>query len=504
MKPTRFHYYDPRTLYEALALLREHGDDGKILAGGQSLLPLLSMRLAHPRVLIDISHIAELDYIRATDGEVCIGAAARQRTVEHSDAVRRVPLLAEAIRCVGHPQIRNRGTVCGSLAHADPAAELPGVAAALGATFVVRNGTGERLLSADEFFVHYLTTSLNTDEMLVEVRFPIFPEGWGWAFEEVSNRHGDYALCGVAAGVRLEDGRVADARLAYVGAGPVPVRLTEAERAAASLGIEDGARAAAAEAESRLEPDSDIHASGEFRRHLAGVLTQRALRRAYEQAVVGGRWPVVRESERSPQAVRDLVRVGKETTTLTLPGGETAREIRMRVNGVDHALTVPVRKTLADALREDLRLTGTHLGCEHGVCGACTVLIDGEAVRSCLLLAVQANGSDVTTVEALGSPEKLHPLQQAFWEHHGLQCGFCTPGFLTTLVAFLQENPSPTRDEIREAISGNLCRCTGYVNIINAVERAAALLRDQRAGGSYWRSDIGDRRSDIGRGSSDL
>jgi carbon-monoxide dehydrogenase medium subunit len=491
MKPPRFDYYDPRTLDEALALLREHGDDGKILAGGQSLLPLLNMRLAHPRVLIDINRIAELDYVHATNGEVRIGAAARQRTVEHADAARRVPLLADAIRCVGHPQIRNRGTVCGSLAHADPAAELPGVAVALGATFVVRSATGERMLSPGEFFVHYLTTSLKADEMLVEVRFPISPEGWGWAFEEVSNRHGDYALCGVAAGVRVEDSRILDARLAYVGAGPVPVRLIEAERVAASgADVEEGARAAAAEAESRLEPDADIHASSEFRRHLAGVLTQRALRRAYERAVVGGKWSVARESEdRSPKAVGGPGAGGRgqgpggreETKTLAQLGGEPAREIQIRVNGVDHTLLVPVRKTLADALREDLRLTGTHLGCEHGVCGACTVLLGGEPVRSCLLLAVQTDGGEVLTVEGLGSPERLHPVQQAFWEHHGLQCGFCTPGFLITLVAFLRENPSPTRDEIREAISGNLCRCTGYVNIVNAVEHAAALLRDQRA-----------------------
>lgn len=156
---------------------------------------------------------------------------------------------------------------------------------------------------------------------------------------------------------------------------------------------------------------------------------------------------------------------------------EPVRTVTLSVNGVRRTLTVPVRKTLVDVLREDLGLTGTHIGCEHGVCGACTVLLDGEPVRSCLLLAVQAEGHEVTTVEALGTPDRLHPLQQAFWECHALQCGFCTPGFLMTLVAFLRENPNPTREEIREAIAGNLCRCTGYQHIVDAAEHAAQRMR---------------------------
>jgi len=145
----------------------------------------------------------------------------------------------------------------------------------------------------------------------------------------------------------------------------------------------------------------------------------------------------------------------------------------LTVNGSTHEITVETRKTLADALREDLGLTGTHLGCEHGVCGACTVLLDGRPVRSCLLFAAQAEGHEVTTVEALGTPDRLHPIQQAFWEHHGLQCGFCTPGILMSTVWFLQHHPHPTRDEIREMLAGHLCRCTGYLQIVEAIEAAA-------------------------------
>jgi carbon-monoxide dehydrogenase small subunit len=156
------------------------------------------------------------------------------------------------------------------------------------------------------------------------------------------------------------------------------------------------------------------------------------------------------------------------------------RTIRLTVNGRAYEKTVEVRKTLADFLREDLELTGTHLGCEHGVCGACTIIVDGGAVRSCLLLAAQMNGKDLQTVEGLADGDTLNPLQQAFWENHGLQCGFCTPGFLMTLTCFLRDNPDPTEEEIRVAISGNLCRCTGYKNIVTAARAAAEKL--QKAG----------------------
>jgi carbon-monoxide dehydrogenase small subunit len=150
----------------------------------------------------------------------------------------------------------------------------------------------------------------------------------------------------------------------------------------------------------------------------------------------------------------------------------------MRVNGVEHTATVEVRKTLVDFLREDLGLTGTHVGCEHGVCGACTILLDGQAVRSCLLFAVQADGAEIATVESLGTPDRLHPLQEAFRDHHGLQCGFCTPGILMSMARFLSEHPRPSDDEIREVLGGHLCRCTGYQGILEAVRDAARRLAD--------------------------
>jgi len=159
------------------------------------------------------------------------------------------------------------------------------------------------------------------------------------------------------------------------------------------------------------------------------------------------------------------------------PAQEPTYDVVLRVNGVPRPVTVPARRLLSDCLRHDLRLTGTHVGCEHGVCGACTVLVDGKPMRSCLMLAVGAEGHEITTVEGLGSPDDMHPVQQAFRECHGLQCGFCTPGFLTTVAAFIEDNPEPTEEEAREAVSGNLCRCTGYQNIVKATVRAAEIRR---------------------------
>jgi carbon-monoxide dehydrogenase small subunit len=160
---------------------------------------------------------------------------------------------------------------------------------------------------------------------------------------------------------------------------------------------------------------------------------------------------------------------------------EELHDVRLVVNGVPRDARVPARRLLSDCLRHELRLTGTHVGCEHGVCGACTVLLDGEPVRSCLLLAVTADGHEVTTVEGLGTPDDMHPVQQAFRECHGLQCGFCTPGFLTTVAAYLEDHPDPTEEEAREAVSGNLCRCTGYTNIVTAILETAEERRRRKS-----------------------
>ncbi|MDQ7849491.1 MAG: xanthine dehydrogenase family protein subunit M [Armatimonadota bacterium] len=286
MKPAPFRYAAPRSVGEALALLQEYGPKAKVLAGGQSLVPLLHMRLARPEVLVDINRIRALAYIRRRDDRLHIGALTRQRAVEASATVRRhVPLLWEAIRSVGHPQIRNRGTVGGSLAHADPAAELPAVVAALDAELVVAGPEGERVLSPEEFFTGYLTTALQPTELLVEIRFPPPGEGTGSAFVEVARRQGDFALVGVAAVLQRRDGAIGQARLAFTGVGPGPVRAREAERLLQGETATPRLFAQAArEASTRLEPPDDIHATAQYRRDLAAVLAHRALEAAWQRS----------------------------------------------------------------------------------------------------------------------------------------------------------------------------------------------------------------------------
>jgi len=287
VKPAPFEYVAPESLEEATSLLGEHGEVGKILAGGQSLGPLLNMRLASPEVLIDINRLDELSYIRQRDGYLEIGALARQRTVERSpDIPRKWPLISDAMPYVGHMTLRNRGTVCGSIAHADPAAELPAVATALDAELRVLGPEGERKVSADEFFVSYMTTNLEPDELLAEVRFPPPRPRTGHAWIEIARRHGDYALVGTAAALTLSEDNTCDtARLVYTGVAPVPfdardaVELLVGEEPSEELFAEAAEQAATAS-----EPGSDVHATAGYRRHLVRVLTRWALGKALERA----------------------------------------------------------------------------------------------------------------------------------------------------------------------------------------------------------------------------
>lgn len=289
MKPAPFTYFAPQTLAEVLTLLTEHGSDGKLIAGGQSLVPTMNFRLAQPAVLIDLNHIAELFYLRpAADGGLRIGAMTRQRTIERDPLVaERTPLLHNTMPFIAHTQIRNRGTIGGSLAHADPAAELPAVALALNAQLRLQSQAGERWVAAEDFYVGLFTTALNADEMLVEIALPPRAPHSGWSVQEVARRRGDYAIVGVTAQVTLdEQGRCNQVRLALlsVGEGPVLARqamhLLVGEQPSADL------IAAAAEtcATQDIDPTADIHASVAYRRHLAQVLTQRALTEAFARA----------------------------------------------------------------------------------------------------------------------------------------------------------------------------------------------------------------------------
>jgi aerobic carbon-monoxide dehydrogenase medium subunit len=282
MKPAIFEYVAPRTVDEAVEALRQHGDQAKVLAGGQSLVPLMNMRLARPGVIIDINRIAALDYLRAGSREIRFGALCRQRAAEISPEVAdRCPLLRDALRLVGHVQIRNRGTIGGSIAHADPAAELTAILVALDGDVTVRGPRGKRTIRASDLFVTYLTTSLDAGELLVEVRLPAIPPGAGWSWMEIARRHGDFALAGVGVVLAVRGDTIAEARIGLTGVGATPVRAAEAERLLAGRSPSEALWEEAAEAvRAAVEPDGDIHASAEYRKHVSGVLTQRALREA--------------------------------------------------------------------------------------------------------------------------------------------------------------------------------------------------------------------------------
>jgi carbon-monoxide dehydrogenase medium subunit len=288
MKPAPFEYHAPDSLEAALELKAQHGEEGKALAGGQSLIPAMNFRVAQPTLLIDLNNIPELRYIKKPNGSVHIGAMTLQSSAEHDPLVaKHAPLLHEAIPNIAHSQIRNRGTIGGSLAHADPASELPVIALALGARFRAQSKTAERWIEAKDFFAGLFATSLQPDEFLVEVAFPDLPAGTGYCFTEVARRHGDYAMAGLAAVLSLDaSGKIASAKLVYLNVGDGPLEAAQAE--ASLIGKQPDAaafkEAARIASQNDMAPYGNVHATPEYQRHLSAVLTQRALATAAQRA----------------------------------------------------------------------------------------------------------------------------------------------------------------------------------------------------------------------------
>ena len=354
MKPPDFEYARPTTIADAVSALAASGGEGKVLAGGQSLVPLLNFRLASPGLLVDLNRIAELSHITLEGNVLRVGSMTRMRALETDPTVaQRFPLLAAAAHWVGHVQIRNRGTVGGSLAHADPAAEVPAVALLVDAELVAAGPEGERRIPADEFFQGFLFTALAEDEILTEVRFPLPATGSRWGFREFAHRRGDFALAGaavllpVAANAASDADGAADTRIVVFGTSDRPRRSERAEAALAGrerrLGRLRGCRRLAAEDAAADDPRP------------------------------GRRLPQADHRDHGAPCPRGRrTRGDRMTTSATLP-------ITLRVNGVEHRADVAPRLLLSDFLRHSLHLTGTHVGCEHGVCGACTVWSTGRA-----------------------------------------------------------------------------------------------------------------------------
>jgi len=475
-------YCAPSTLAEALTLRARHQASGRIIAGGTDLILELERGVRQAAVLIDIGRVPGLDHIAVEDGELRLGPLVTHNQVTGSaEVVANAFPLASACWQVGAPQIRNRGTVAGNLITASPANDAITPLWAMDATVTLASeARGWRTLRFDEFFLGVRHTVLQDDEVLVSINVPRLKPTERGTFLKFGLREAQaISVVNVAAIVDfgsqgLEDATarspIRGARIALGAVAPTILRAGDAEAYLAGRCLTDEVIAQAAElAAQAARPISDVRASAEYRRALVRVLTAQALKKLRDGA------------ERADWPARPVMLWGGTEGRFTARrhaaefGENAAPGTHMVLNGVPTVLPRAHGKTLLRALREDAGLTGTKEGCAEGECGACTVWLDGIAVMACLVPAERADGCEVVTVEGLaGMDGQLHPLQDTFIQAGAVQCGYCTPGILMTATALLAEVPHPTVEEVKAALSGNLCRCTGYYSILQAIENAAA------------------------------
>ena len=416
-------YARPSSVEEAVRLLEAH-EGARALAGGQTLINVMKARAASPDALVDLNRLDELRRISVSGDTLEIGAMATYTQIMLSSEVEvSRPILAEVSAQIADVQVRNRGTIGGNVCSNDPTNHLPPLLVALDATFTILGSGGQRTVSAADFFLGVYLTAVAVGELLTSISLPAAGRAADGFASVTLGRDG---TCLVSAAATLEGG---SPRIAIGCVDAVPVLLQPA-------GDDDASIRSAVES-AGLEPPSDVHASADYRRHLAAVCAIRA------RAAGAGARPV------------------------------SSHVVTVAVNGESYEREIDARRLLIHFLRDDLDLTGSHIGCDTGNCGACSVILDGTLVKSCMLLAVQADGAEIETVEGLAAGGELTPLQQAFSDHHGLQCGYCTPGMLMSATALLRENPSPSEDEVRKGLQGNICRCTGYWNIFDSVRAAS-------------------------------
>ena len=471
-------YYTPTSVEDALNLLAEHGPEARVIAGGTDLIIELQREERNAPVLIDVTRIGGLNRVSLDGGRIHVGPTVTHNRAVASDVLvdRGYPL---ALACwqVGTPQLRNRGTIAGNLITASPANDTIAALWALDARLTLSSVDGERVLSFADFFEGVRKTALAPHEMVTDISFPAIKPNQRGLFAKLALRR-VHAISVVNAAVLLsfDDDIVAEARIAMGSVAPTVIRAREAESALVGRRLtgESIGRAAelATEATSCID---DIRAGADYRREVISVLVHRAL-----SALQSGQ-----ERESFPEAPPMLW----GTTGGTYPrlAGKTAchrceglEPIECVVNGENVVVQGANDRTLLQMLREKLGLTGTKEGCGEGECGACTVWMDGIAVLACLTPAPRAHGTQIVTVEGLpetasGSQvDGLHPIQQAFIDEGAVQCGYCTPGFVMAGANLLEEIPEPTREQIEFGLSGNLCRCTGYYKIVQAIEKAAS------------------------------
>ena len=459
-----FDYYEPVGLEDALALLDKYGEGARVMAGGTHLMTMMKMEREMPQAVISLAKIDGLAGISVNvDGGLSIGALAGIYDIRrHLQVRRRYPALAEACASFGSTQIQIMATVGGNLCNGSPASDTVPALLVYGAEVVVRGGRGERRLLLEDFLVGPGETALAAGEVLVGIELPPPPEGALSAFVKVSRVSADLAKASAAVLLVKDGERIRECRLAFGSVAPTVVRLKEAEGILSGEVFSQELLASAGEAVSAgIAPIDDIRSTAWYRRQLCKALTVDILNQVWERS---GR-PFEEEAP-AGEAVSSEAAAVKRCNI----AADGVQEVVLNVNGERHALQVRANELLLNVLRERLHLTGAKYGCGLGECGACTVLVDGRAVLSCLLLAVSLDGREISTVEGMqGADGELDPLQAVFIEEAAFQCGYCTPGFLMTTKSLLREMPQPDEAAVRDYLKGNRCRCTGYTSILRAV-----------------------------------
>ena len=467
--PGEFEYQEPSSVSEAIALLDRHGDRARVLAGGTDLIVQMKMERLAPRYLVSLRGVHELDGIAFQDGATRIGARTPISLLRHDTRVQsEYAALVEAAAAFSTTQVEVMGTIGGNLCNGSPAADTAPALIVLSAEVLLRSPNGERRLPVEDFFLGPGVTALRRGELLVAIELPHPAARTGSAFLKVSRVAADIAKVNAAAMLVREGERIVDCRLAFGSVGPTPVRARRAEELLIGQAFSaDRLAQAARVASEEVSPIDDVRSTARYRQEIVRVLAHDGLHEAWRRA---GQRRVAGPSRADGSALSPEVKPGPAFRAMATQ----EQRIELTVNGEKRRVWVMPNGLLMDVLRDNLELTGTKYGCGIGECGACTVRLDGKPVLSCLVPAVAASGSRVVTVEGLQAPDGgLDPLQKAFIEHSAFQCGFCTPGFLMTAKSLLIENPSPTEEEIRHYLRGNLCRCTGYASIVRAVMNCA-------------------------------
>ena len=466
----RYAYYQPQSLDEAFGLMKKYEGRARFVAGGTDAMIRVKQKVWQPEALISLRWIGDLRGIRKTDHALRLGSMTLWREIETDPLVTCfAPALAEAAPMVANPQIRNVATLGGNLCNAAPSADGAPPLMVMEAMVIIAGADGEREVPLSEFFQGPGRHAMATDEVLSAIVIPDLPAHSGTAFLKSGRVTQDIAVANVAVSVETAGSVCTKCRVAAGAVGPVPMRLTgvetfaEGKEITPELLLEIQAMAAR-----EVTPITDVRSTEIYRRTVTGVMVKRALERALEQA---------KQLSHGKAGDREPEKVDNSEPTVGLYDSPLRKLVRFNLNGQSVETEVMSHKMLSNVLRENFEFTGTKEGCGQGECGACTVLVDGESVNSCLFPAFEVDGKSVTTIEGLVSEgNQLDPVQEAFIENGGIQCGFCSPGMIMSTKALLKRNPNPTEEEIRKGISGNLCRCTGYVQIVDSIKRASEVL----------------------------